>query len=188
VRALCLVPPLLLVALAVGGCAQAGAGNAAAAPDVDGCAGSQLRPTPANGARAHAAILCLINAERVRQGAPPLTENPQLQSAAEAQSLDMATRKFFEHKNPDGVEPAARILRAGYPPILVGENLAWAEEWRSTPAEIMEGWMGSRGHRDNLLESRYREIGIGLAYAAPQTQDVPKQAAIYTTTFGAGGR
>ena len=188
-RALRLVPPLLLVALALGGCAQAGAGDAAAAaPDVDGCAGSQLRPTPANGTRAHAAILCLINAERARHGAPPLTENAQLQVAAENQSLDMATRKFFEHRNPDGVEPAARIVHAGYPPILIGENLAWGEHWRSTPTEIMKGWMGSPGHRDNMLESRYREIGIGLAYAAPQPQDTPLPAAIYTTTFGAGGR
>ena len=188
-RALRLVPPLLLVALALGGCAPTGAPTAAAAaPDVDGCAGSQLRPTPANGARAHAAILCLINAERARRGAVPLTENAQLQKAAEGQSLDMATRKFFEHRNPDGVEPAARIVRAGYPPILIGENLAWGEDWRSTPAEIMKGWMGSPGHRDNMLEGRYREIGIGLAYAAPQPQDAPRQAAIYTTTFGAGGR
>lgn len=188
-RALRFVSPLLLVALALGGCAQAGTGSAAgAAPDLDGCAGSQLRPTPANGAQAHAAILCLLNAERARHGVAPLTENAQLQSAAEAQSIDMATRKFFEHRNPDGVEPAARILRAGYPPILIGENLAWGEVWRSTPAETMKGWMKSPGHRDNLLESRYREIGIGLAYAAPQPQDSPKQAAIYTTTFGAGGR
>jgi uncharacterized protein YkwD len=189
VRALRFVSLLLLVALALGGCAQAGAGEAAAAaPDVDGCAGSQLRPSPANGAQVHAATLCLLNAQRARAGASPLTDNAQLQSAAEAQSLDMATRKFFEHRNPDGVQPAARILHAGYPPILVGENLAWGEAWRSTPAEIVKSWMGSPGHRANILQSRYREIGIGLAYAAPQPQDVPKQAAIYTTTFGAGGR
>lgn len=188
-RALRSVPPILLVALALGGCAPAGAGDAAASPpDVDGCAGSQLRPSPANVARVRAATLCLLNARRARAGEPPLTANAQLQSAAEAQSLDMATRKFFEHRNPDGVQPAARIVRAGYPPILVGENLAWGEEWRSTAAEIVKSWMGSPGHRANILESRYREIGIGLAYAAPQPQDVPKQAAIYTTTFGAGGR
>jgi uncharacterized protein YkwD len=189
VRALRSVCLLLLVALALGGCSQAGAGEAqASAPDVDGCAGSQLRPTPANGAQVHAATLCLLNAQRARAGVVALTENTMLQSAAEAQSLDMATRKFFEHRNPDGVDPAARIVHAGYPPILVGENLAWGELWRSTPAEIVKSWMGSPGHRANILEPRYREIGIGLAYGAPQPQDAPKQAAIYTTTFGAGGR
>jgi uncharacterized protein YkwD len=189
VRALRSLLPLVVAILALTGCAHPGTPAAAAkAPDVDGCAGSQLRPTPANAAQVHAATLCLLNAQRARAGAAPLTENAMLQSAAEAQSLDMATRKFFEHRNPDGVEPAARIVHAGYPPILVGENLAWGELWRSTPAEIVKGWMGSPGHRANLLESRYREIGIGLAFAAPQPQDVPKQAAIYTTTFGAGGR
>jgi uncharacterized protein YkwD len=70
----------------------------------------------------------------------------------------------------------------------VGENLAWAELGKSTPAHIVSLWMKSPGHRDNILESGYREIGIGMAYQAPEPQAVPKQAAIYTTTFGAGGR
>ena len=48
--------------------------------------------------------------------------------------------------------------------------------------------MNSPGHRANVLEPQYREIGIGLAYDAPERQQVPRQAAIYTTTFGAGGR
>jgi len=53
---------------------------------------------------------------------------------------------------------------------------------------IVPLWMTSPGHRANILEPDYREIGIGLAYGAPEPQPVPKQAAIYTTTFGAGGR
>ena len=48
--------------------------------------------------------------------------------------------------------------------------------------------MTSPGHRANILESAYREIGIGFAFGAPEPQDKPRQAAIYTTTFGAGGR
>jgi uncharacterized protein YkwD len=48
--------------------------------------------------------------------------------------------------------------------------------------------MKSPGHRANVLEPGYREIGIGLAFQAPEPQDEPRQAAIYTTTFGAGGR
>ena len=111
-----------------------------------------------------------------------------LQRAAELHSLDMATRDFFEHQNPDGVQPDARIVRQGYPPILVGENLAWGETVKSSPAVIVSMWMKSPGHRANILEPGYREIGIGMAYDAPEKQPVPKQAAIYTTTFGAGGR
>ena len=178
---------LLLLALALAGCG--GPRDAAAAkPDVDGCAGSWLRPSPANAARVRAATLCLINAQRARQGEQPLTENLMLQRAAELHSLDMAKRRYFEHRDPDGVQPDARIVHQGYPPILVGENLAWAETFKSPPAVIFSLWMKSPGHRANILEPRYREIGIGMAYQAPEAQPVPKQAAIYTTTFGAGGR
>jgi len=177
----------LLVLLALPGCG--GPGPAAAArPDVDGCAGSQLRPEPANEAQVKAATLCLLNAQRARVGAQPLTQNALLQRAAERHSLDMVKRKFFEHRNPDGVEPAARIVRTGYPPILIGENLAWGEEDESTPAEMVRLWMASPGHRANLLKPNYREIGIGIGYGAPQPQEVPRPAAVYTTTFGAGGR
>ena len=100
----------------------------------------------------------------------------------------MAKRKYFEHRDPDGVQPDARIVRQGYPPILVGENLAWGELAQSTPANIVALWMKSPGHRANMLETGYREIGIGFAFEAPEAQDEPRQAAIYTTTFGAGGR
>jgi uncharacterized protein YkwD len=181
------VVALLLLAVALTGCG--GSGDAATAkPDVDGCAGSWLRPVPANEAQVRAATFCLLNAERARHGEAPLSQNAMLQQAATLHSLDMATRKYFEHRDPDGVQPAARIVHAGYPPILVGENLAWGEVAKSTPASIVALWMKSPGHRANVLRRGYREIGIGMAFEAPEPQDEPRQAAIYTTTFGAGGR
>ena len=178
---------LLLPVLALSGCGGPGAA-AAARPDVDGCSGSWLRPVPANEAQVRAATVCLINAERARHGQVALGENARLAAAAQAHSLDMAKRKFFEHRNPDGVEAAARIVRQGYPPILIGENLAWGELERSTPANMIALWMKSPGHRANVLQGRYREIGVGLAFEAPEPQSEPLQSAIYTTTFGAGGR
>jgi uncharacterized protein YkwD len=178
---------LLLSAVALGGCG--GPREAAAArPDVDGCAGSRLRPLPANEAQVRTATLCLLNAQRTRNGRVALSQNVLLDRAAVLHSLDMAKRKYFEHADPDGVQPAARIVHQGYPPILVGENLAWGELAESTPANIVALWMKSPGHRANVLEPDYREIGIGLAFQAPEPQDEPRQAAIYTTTFGAGGR
>jgi uncharacterized protein YkwD len=177
----------MLLAVALAGCG--GPGDAVATkPDVDGCAGSWLRPVPANEAQVRAAIFCLVNAERARGGESPLTQNSMLQQAATLHSLDMAKRKYFEHGDPDGVQPDARIVHAGYPPILVGENLAWGELAESTPANVVALWMKSPGHRANVLERGYREIGIGVAYGAPEAQAEPRQAAIYTTTFGAGGR
>jgi len=178
---------LLLSALALSGCS--GPLEAVAAkPDVYGCAGSWLRPGPANEPQVRAATLCLINAQRTRNGRVPLSQNVMLDRAAVLHSLDMAKRKYFEHRDPDGVQPDARIVHQGYPPILVGENLAWGELAQSTPANIVALWMKSPGHRANVLETGYREIGIGLAFQAPEPQDEPRQAAIYTTTFGAGGR
>jgi uncharacterized protein YkwD len=182
------VVALLLLALALAGCGGGPRDALAAQPDVDGCAGSWLRPSPANVAQVRAATLCLINVQRARHGDQPLTENLRLDRAAVVHSQDMAKRKYFEHVDPDGVHPDARIVREGYPPILVGENLAWGETTKSTPAWIVSAWMKSPGHRANILEPGYREIGIGMAYEAPEAQPVPKQAAIYTTTFGAGGR
>ena len=178
---------LLLMAAALTGCGGPGAA-VAAKPDIDGCAGSWLRPVPANEAEVRAATLCLINAQRQRNGRVPLSQNIRLQRAAALHSLDMARRKYFEHRAPDGEQPDARIVHQGYPPILVGENLAWGELEESTPANIVSLWMKSPGHRANVLETGYREIGIGLAFQAPEAQDEPRQAAIYTTTFGAGGR
>ena len=178
----------LLLSLALAGCSGGPRDAQAAKPDLDGCAGSWLRPNAGNQVAVKAATLCLINAQRAKQGLQPLTENPLLQRAAELHSRDMAKRKFFEHQNPDGVQPDARIVRQGYPPILVGENLAWGETVKSSPAVIVGMWMKSPGHRANILEPGYREIGIGLAYDAPEPQPAPKQAAVYTTTFGAGGR
>ena len=178
---------LALLLLALAGCGSPAA-IVAARPDVDGCAGSWLQPVPANAAKVRAATLCLINAERQRNGRAALGQNILLQRAAELHSLDMAKRKYFEHLDPDGVQPAARVVHQGYPPIFVGENLAWGELSKSTPANVVSLWMKRPGHRATLLETGFREIGIGLAFEAPEAQDHPRQAAIYTTEYGAGGR
>ena len=182
------VVALLLVALALAGCGAGPREANAARPDDRRLRRLWLRPSPANDPQVRAATLCLINAERARAGDQPLTENVMLERAAVLHSLDMAKRQYFEHVDPDGVHPDARIVQQGYPPILVGENLAWGETVKSSPAVIVSMWMRSPGHRANILEPQYREIGIGMAYKAPEAQPVPKQAAIYTTTFGAGGR
>jgi uncharacterized protein YkwD len=80
------------------------------------------------------------------------------------------------------MEPADRIVAAGYPRngVSVGENLAWGEETAGTPA--VEGWMESPGHRANILRREFREVGIGLAYEPPRP--VSGRVAVYTTNFG----
>jgi uncharacterized protein YkwD len=152
--------------------------------DKDGCAGSNQAPDPAAEAVLHKSILCLVNAERVRQGLRPLTEDPALQAAAEGHSVDMGRRDYFEHRSPDGVEPWMRINNSGYDARVVGENLAWGQAEKGSPAETMRAWMASPGHKANILEPRYTQIGIGIAFDAPDRTAADLPSAVYTTTFG----
>ena len=94
----------------------------------------------------------------------------------------MVERDFFEHENPDGLEPHDRLVRAGYDlratGFSTGETLATGDP--GTPASMGDGWMHSPGHRKNILRPGFEEIGIGI---------VPRHhrggpGATYTTTFG----
>lgn len=156
----------------------------ALSPDRDGCAGSRDVPTASNADETRRATLCLLNARRAEAGLAPLASSATLARAAEKHSEDMGERRFFSHDTPDGVEPATRIVAAGYPRdgVTVGENLAWGEETAATPREIVEGWMESPGHRANILRPEFREIGIGLAYEPPKP--VSGRVTVYTTNFG----
>jgi uncharacterized protein YkwD len=153
-------------------------------PDPDGCAGANAVPTESNEAETERATLCLLNARRAELGLAALRPSGALARAAREHSEDMGRRDFFAHDTPAGVEPARRIAAAGYPRrgVVVGENLAWGEEARATPAEIVEGWMRSPGHRANVLRPEFAEVGVGLAYDPPQP--TAGRAAVYTTNFG----
>ena len=82
-----------------------------------------------------------------------------------------------------------RIRRAGYlkgaRSWTVGENLAWGSRGRAAPQMITQSWMNSPGHRANILNSSFREIGIGVAHGAPVAVGGP--AATYATEFGTRG-
>lgn len=72
----------------------------------------------------------------------------------------MASHSNMSHTGSDGSDPGARITRAGYTWSTYGENVAYGY---STPEKVMEGWMNSQGHRENILNCSFKEIGIGLA-------------------------
>ncbi|MGW1810438.1 sigma-70 family RNA polymerase sigma factor [Streptomyces sp. NPDC002078] len=104
-------------------------------------------------------VVALVNKERAGVGCGPLTEDPQLQQAAQGHSDDMATRHFFDHTNPDGVDPGQRITAAGYHWATYGENIAQGQQ---TAAAVMESWMNSPGHRANILNCSFKDIGVGV--------------------------
>lgn len=88
-----------------------------------------------------------------------MTANSQLETAALRHSQDMAAKGYFDHNSPDGRDPGDRITAAGYRWTTYGENIARGQQ---TPESVMEGWMNSPGHRDNILNCAFKEIGVGV--------------------------
>ncbi|MET9433252.1 sigma-70 family RNA polymerase sigma factor [Streptomyces sp. NPDC006551] len=104
-------------------------------------------------------VIDLANSERAEAGCGPLTANPLLAQAARRHSEDMAARDFFDHTDPDGDGPGERVTAAGYRWTTYGENIAKGQR---TPAQVMDSWMNSPGHRANILNCSFEEIGIGV--------------------------
>ena len=150
------------------------------------CANVDVLPEGGNLAIVQAATLCLLNGERADRGLAPLTENAKLAQAALGHSQDMVANSYFSHDGRNGSDVVDRIKATGYLPTngrwSVGENLAWGTGTLATPAGIVNAWMNSQGHRDNILRGDYKEIGFGLVTGNPKSSD--GQGATYTTTFG----
>ncbi|MFC5720289.1 sigma-70 family RNA polymerase sigma factor [Streptomyces gamaensis] len=104
----------------------------------------------------------LVNAERAKAGCGSVRLNAQLTQAAQRHSDDMAARNFFDHTNPDGKGPGDRITAAGYRWSTYGENIAYGQQ---TPASVMDSWMHSDGHRRNIRNCAFDEIGVGVNQA-----------------------
>jgi uncharacterized protein YkwD len=145
-------------------------------------------PANDNAAALGASTLCLINAERQQRGLPPLTANPQLGKAAQNYSRAMVRERFFDHVSPGGSTLLSRVKRGtrylrGARSYSLGENIAWGSGDFATPRETVKGWMASAGHRANILNRRFRHIGIGVVNGAPD-DDQGMPAATYTNDFG----
>ncbi|OSP24963.1 hypothetical protein B7767_43010 [Streptomyces sp. 13-12-16] len=117
-------------------------------------------PGPAGASGAVAKVVELVNAERGKVGCSPVKVNTTLTKAAQDHSEDMAASGSMSHTGSDGSSPGDRITRAGYGWSTYGENVAYGY---STPEQVMAGWMGSPGHKENILNCAFKEIGVGLA-------------------------
>jgi uncharacterized protein YkwD len=133
------------------------------------------------------ATLCLLNAQRQRHHLRGLRLNRRLALAGTRHARDMVRHDYFAHDAPSGQNFVDRIMKTNYVPSasswFLGENLAWGERTKSTPRQIVRAWMASPGHRHNILQGRFREIGIAIVAGAP-VRGVPR-AATYATEFGA---
>ncbi len=110
--------------------------------------------------RARAEVLARVNEARQEAGLVPLRSNARLDEAAQRHAEDMLARGYFAHESPEGKTVRERARAAGYDWRNIGENLA--ENQRSVD-EVMSTWMRSPGHRHNILNPDFRELGVGLA-------------------------
>lgn len=176
--------PALAVACTLALLALVAPASAAAAPAA--CPNAGALPGGVSEAVLSKATVCLVNRERTRRGMRALRVNRRLSRAAVAHTRDMISKRYFEHVSATGKDVVDRLLSTGYlgrvRNWLVGENLAWGIGTRSTPEQIVVSWVNSPGHRRNMLNRRFREIGIGVVFSAPGRD--ASVAATYTTTFG----
>ena len=103
-------------------------------------------------------VLELTNAKRAEAGLPPLVLDSKLAAAADKHSQDMAAKNYFSHVEPDGDTLGVRVQDEGYRYLRVGENIAAGYK---TPEAVVEGWMNSSGHRANILNPNFKELGVG---------------------------
>ena len=122
-------------------------------------------PTPSGSANANplggseeSAVLQLTNTARASAGCPPVTMDTKAMAAAKLMSADMASRGYFSHTTPDGMDFGTRINKSGIQGAAA-ENIAKGQK---TPAEVMDSWLGSAGHRANILNCSLTRLGVGV--------------------------
>jgi uncharacterized protein YkwD len=169
---------LVSAAIVLSLASPAGAQSQPQASRAQACPGAFSMP----GRGANSTTLCLVNYERAVRGLAKVRLNPALAAAASRHSRDMAARNYFSHDTLGGGSFETRLLAAHYMrpdgAWSVGENLAWGTGVLSTPAATVESWMHSPAHRRNMLNAKFREIGVGV---------VTGSRAIYTADFGRRG-
>jgi uncharacterized YkwD family protein/spore coat assembly protein SafA len=105
-------------------------------------------------------VLRLVNIQRSNAGLQTLTMNWQLARCARYKSADMAQKGYFSHTSPTYGSPFQMMENFGLRFSSAGENIAYGQR---TPAQVMNDWMNSSGHRANIMSRTYTQIGVGLA-------------------------
>jgi uncharacterized protein YkwD len=144
---------LLLALLLLGGCLfdeDHGSGELGTNPTV-GCGDSPVQQ-----------VVDLVNAERSAVGVAALAVDTRLAAAAQAHSEDQAQTLTMSHTGSDGSTLSDRVSAAGYPWSTIGENVAAGQ---ATAQAVVAAWMGSSGHRANILNPSFVHLGVGVAYA-----------------------
>jgi hypothetical protein len=104
-------------------------------------------------------IIELTNSQRENSGSGFVVENAELTAAAQAKANDMFANNYWAHISPSGTEPWYFVSNAGYKYQHAGENLA---RDFSNPKDVVSAWMASPTHKQNLLDRRYKDIGVAV--------------------------
>lgn len=129
-------------------------------PDQPAPAPQQPQQPPAGSAHAYVyEIQQLVNQERAKVGAVPLTLNLELSKVAQEKARDMAANGYFSHTSPTYGSPFDMMRQFGVRFSYAGENIA---KGYTSPASVMQGWMNSPGHKANILNTNYTHLGVGI--------------------------
>lgn len=105
-------------------------------------------------------VVDLVNAQRSKNGLPALTHNWELSRVARYKSQDMIDKNYFSHTSPTYGSPFDMMKSFGISYTAAGENIA---KGQNSPQSVMNAWMNSSGHRANILNKSYNQIGVGVA-------------------------
>lgn len=135
-------------------------------------------------------VVAEMNVHRAARGLPPLREDPRLVRAADDRMRDMEELGYWAHVSPDGRSPFLMIRPLGYDYHAAGENLASGFD---TVEVLVQSWMESKGHRDNIISPTYQDCGVAIIdgattgratgrsivvlFARPMTQGEPARSA-----------
>ena len=126
-------------------------------------------------------LVSLTNQERQTKGLNLLIINSDLSQAAQAKAADMVAHNYWAHTSPDGLTPWTFFKNVRYRYLYAGENLA-RDFYDSN--SVVSAWMNSSTHRDNILSSRYREIGIAVVQDIFQGQETTLVVQLFGTQVG----
>lgn len=127
-------------------------------------------------------VLQLTNDFRAEQGLSPLTLNQKLTVTAQTYAQTMAEDDFFSHIGEDNSTPWERAEADGYTAMAMAENIAAGQP---TPEQVVQSWIDSPGHRQNLLNPNYTELGVGYFELSNDTGQV-NYTHYWTQLFGSG--
>lgn len=105
-------------------------------------------------------VLRLVNIERQKVGVAPLALDSSLSNVATVKSQDMIDKNYFDHNSPTYGSPFDMMKQFGISYRAAGENIAYGQD---SPAEVMNSWMNSSGHRKNILSADFTHLGVGVA-------------------------